>query len=295
VVRLSVPVTAGLVVTTAVMIVDRNLATGVSDKTVTWMRYATTLVQTVLGLVAAAVALAALPSLSRHHEDDDAAAFATTLRRALTFVTLLIVPVTLGLVAVGETVVRLVFQHGETTPADADRIGLALLGYLPGTLAAGFAQVLLFGFYARRDTLTPFLITVVAAAAYVGAAFLLVEPYGMMGLVIANSVQWAVTAAGALVLGHRAFRSSHAMPWRVIVAATVAGGVVGCLAWLTDAVLGGSAPDASIITRLTSVAVALLIGVVVYPGLIALAARLGLVHVELPERATAILARLRRG
>jgi putative peptidoglycan lipid II flippase len=291
VIRLSIPVTASLVVTTAVLIVDRNLATGVSDGTVTSMRYATTLVQTVLGLVAAAVALAALPSLSRNFEEGDRAAFARTLRRALTFVTILIIPVTIGLAALAETVSRLVFQHGDNTPDAVDQVRIALLGYLPGTLAAGYAQVLLFAFYARKNTVTPFLIGVVAALGYGAVAFATVDRYGMTGLVVANSVQWALTAAGALVISHGVFGSLRVMPWREIATCGAGGLLVAGIALVVDRSLGAGAADASIATRLLSVVVALAVGLILYPAVLTVASRQGWATFEVPDRLRAIISR----
>ena len=291
VIRLSIPVTGSLIVTTAVLVIDRNLATGVSEGTVSAMRYATTLVQTVLGLVAAAVALAALPSLSRHHEDDDGLAFTRTLRRALVFVTLLIVPATLLLAALSEPIVRLVFQHGDTNAVDAGAIRSALLGYLPGTLAAGYAQVLLFAFYARKNTHTPLLITVVGAVAYVVAAFGLVGPLGMVGLVLANSVQWGVTLLGALILGHRPFRSWRVLPWPVIAVCAVGGGLSAVAALGIMVALGGGAADAGAGVRLLTISLAGVAALVIYPTVVAVGARLGGIEIELPERFKAPLKR----
>lgn len=293
VIRLSIPVTGSLIITTAVMVVDRNLATGVSEGTVAAMRYATTLVQTVLGLVAAAVALAALPSLSRHHEGDDPLAFARTLRRALVFVTLLIVPVTLLLAVLSEPVVRLIFQRGETTTFEAGEIRRALLAYLPGTLAAGYAQVLLFAFYARKNTHTPLLITLAGAVAYVATAFGLVGQLGMVGLVLANSAQWGVTLLGALILGHRPFGSWRVLPWPVFVVCTIGGGLSAAVSLAIMTALGASADDSGAGTRLLTVALAAAASSAIYPVTVGLGVRFAGVEIELPERLVALLARRR--
>lgn len=293
VVRLSVPVTAGLIVSTGVMIVDRNLASGVSEGTVAVMRFATTLTQTVLGLVAAAVALAALPSLSRHHEADDDGAFAATLGRALTFVTVLIVPATVLLAALSSTVVRLVFQRGETTGADAGDIQLALLGYLPGTVAAAYAQVLLFAFYARRDTLTPLLITLAGAAGYTVAAFAMVEPLGLVGLVLANSVQWSVTLLGVLVLGHRSVRAARAIPWPVVGVSLLASIVAAAVCAGIDRALGSDSADSGDVARLTSLSLAAVVSLTIYPVLLVFGLRRTGVEIEMPDRLAAVVGRFR--
>ncbi len=291
VVRLSIPVTGSLIITTAVLVVDRNLASGVSEGTVAVMRFATTLVQTVLGLVAAAVALAALPSLSRHHEDEDPVAFARTLRRALVFVTLLIIPVTLMLAVLSEPVVRLIFEHGDTDVAAAGQIRRALLGYLPGTLAAGYAQVLLFAFYARKNTHLPLLITVVGAVGYAIAAFGLVGPLGMVGLVLANSIQWGVTLVGALLLGRSIFRGWRVLPWPVIALSTVGGLLSSAIAWGGGIALSGVDDDAALTRRLLTLVLAALVLTVIYPATIAVGVRFAGIEIEVPDRLKRLLRR----
>ena len=71
VLRLYVPVFLGLIVSSGVVILDRNLAWSAEQDAVGAMRFATALVQLILGLVAAAVSLAALPGLSRAHSRND--------------------------------------------------------------------------------------------------------------------------------------------------------------------------------------------------------------------------------
>ena len=191
---LYIPVFLGLLVSSAAVIVDRGLAWGAEEYALGAMRYATTLVQLVLGLVAAAIGLAALPTLSRHFAAADEEAFAATLGRALVLVTVLILPATFGLAALAAPISALLFGYGETGDAGARWIAIALLGYLPGTLAAAYDQVLIFAFYARRNTWLPVLVGVLAIVTYLAVALLSVDAFGMLGLVAANSAQFIVHA-----------------------------------------------------------------------------------------------------
>lgn len=190
VLRLYGPVFLGLIASTVAVVVDRNLAWGAGEDALGAMRYATTLVQMVLGVVAAAISLAVLPTLARHHGGGDEEAFRRTLGRALMMTAVLILPATFGLAAIGRPVVDLLFRHGATGDAGAREISIALLGYLPGTLAAAFDQVLIFAFYARRDTKTPVIVGVISVGIYFAVALALVQPLGMLGLVLGNSAQW---------------------------------------------------------------------------------------------------------
>lgn len=190
VLRLYLPVFLGLIVSTVAVVVDRNLAWGAGEDALGAMRYATTIQQMVLGVVAAAISLAALPALARHFGGGDETAYRATLRRAVSMTTVLIVPATFGLAAIGKPTVDLLFRHGATGDAGAREILIALLGYLPGTQAAAFDQVLIFACYARRDTRTPVVVGVASVGIYFLMALSLVQPLGMLGLVLANSAQW---------------------------------------------------------------------------------------------------------
>jgi putative peptidoglycan lipid II flippase len=200
---LYLPIFLGLLIDTFKVIVDRNLAWGAERDALGAMRYATTLVQMVLGIVAAAISLAALPTLSRHFAEGDEAGFRATLGRALAMATVLIVPAVLGLAAISKPLVDLLFRHGQTGDSGAHLIVVALLGYLPGTLCAAYDQILIFAFYARHNTRTPVLVGLFATAVYFTVALSLVSPLGMLGLVIANSAQFAAHVAVMIWLWRR--------------------------------------------------------------------------------------------
>jgi putative peptidoglycan lipid II flippase len=243
---LYVPIFLGLLVNTAAVVVDRNLAWGAERDALGAMRYATTLVQMVLGLVAAAISLAILPALSRHHAAGDEPAFRAMLSRALAMTTVLIVPATLGLAAVGAPVVDLLFRHGATGEAEAEKIVIALLGYLPGTLFAAYDQLLIFAFYARRNTRTPVLVGIVAVGIYFLVAVSLVRPFGMLGLVLANSAQFVAHTVIMVVLARRAFGGvgdDHLR--RVLIRCAAAGLGTALLSLLTWRVLDAGLPAAS--------------------------------------------------
>jgi len=73
--KLYAPVALGIAFSVIGIVLDRNLASHVGDNALTIMRYATTLIQFPLGLVATAVSFAVLPTLSRQASAGDDQAF----------------------------------------------------------------------------------------------------------------------------------------------------------------------------------------------------------------------------
>lgn len=241
---LYVPVFLGLLVNSVAVVVDRGLAWGAGEHALGAMRYATTLVQLVLGIVAAAISLASLPALSRHFSAGDEPAYRATLGRALTLVTVLIFPATFGLAALSAPITALLFGYGATDETGVRQITLALLGYLPGTLAAAYDQVLIFAFYARQNTRTPVLVGVVAVGVYFLVAFTTVDRFGMMGLVVANSTQFIVHAGVMWWLARRGFGWTAEQRIRMLgVRCGLASLAMAGAAWLAWLVLDRGLPE----------------------------------------------------
>lgn len=262
--RLYLPVFLGLIVSAVVVVVDRNLAWRAETDAVGAMRYATTLAQLVLGLVVAAVSLAVLPQLSYHHADQDDEGFRDKLVQALSLITVLLIPAVVGMAVLAKPIVALLFEHGATGPEASHLIVAALLLYLPGHLLAGYDQVLIFSFYARKNTILPVAIGVLASLSYITVALSLFDRYQMRGLVAANSVQFAVHTGLMLWFG-RGFLGRDGSVALGSVIARVGGAslVMGVVVWAVWQGLDGrsaSLPAAELLV----VALPVAVGIAVY-------------------------------
>ncbi|MCY3749039.1 MAG: murein biosynthesis integral membrane protein MurJ [Chloroflexi bacterium] len=192
--RLYLPIAAGLLVAQALVIVDTNLASRTGEGSLAIMRFATRLQQFPLGLIGSAIALAFLPVLARRAPEEsrdlvNAAEFKSALVAAARSAFVLMVPITAILTVLSVPVIRVVYERGAFDAAATDLTGLALLIYAVQLPITVLDQVFIAAFYATRNTLTPVLVGVGGGLAYLVAALALVEPFGVFGLVAANSVQ----------------------------------------------------------------------------------------------------------
>ena len=193
-IRLYLPIAAGLVVAQVLVVVDTNLASRTGEGSLAIMRFATRLQQFPLGLIGTAIALAFLPVLARTAPEDprdlvNAAEFKSTLVAAARSAFVLMVPVTVILTVLSVPVIRVVYERGAFDAAATDLTGLALLIYAVQLPLTVLDQVFIAAFYATRNTLIPVLVGVGGGLAYLVAALALIEPFGVFGLVAANSVQ----------------------------------------------------------------------------------------------------------
>jgi putative peptidoglycan lipid II flippase len=271
IVRLYLPVILGLVVSQVAVALDSNLANRTGAQSFAWMKYATTIIQFPLGLVAAAISLAILPTLSRYassgQDNPGENGFLDTLALGLKLVLLLIIPATVGLFILARPVVALLFEHGDFTPFDTAQTALALRLYLVGLTFAAIDQPLIFAFYARQDTITPAAVGVLGVFIYLAAALLplLLRPLQMTDLVLANSIQLTSHALIMLWLLSRrmgGLRGQGVMA--VTVKALVASALMGLVVYGALSALEGSLDGAGTLRELALVAGAGGAGLVAY-------------------------------
>lgn len=208
IVLLYAPVMFSLVMDTLVIrTFSYNLASQTGEGSIGYMTWATTLIQFPQGLVATAISIAILPTLSRQAaliaaEGDKA--FKDTLGLGLRLTMTLILPAAVGLFVLGTPIVMLLFQHGAFDATATQMTTLAMRLYLVGLPFAALDLLLVYAFYARQDTLTPALIGVFSLALYMLVAVMLFPRFGLFSLMIADSCKHIVHAlVSALLLRRR--------------------------------------------------------------------------------------------
>ncbi len=184
-----------------------NLASQTGEGSISHMDLATTLIQFPQGLIATAISIAILPTLSRQAvilTAEGRAAFRDTLGLGLRLAITLILPATIGLFVLATPIVALLFQHGAFVVTDTAITTLALRLYLIGLPFAALDLLLVYAFYARQDSLTPALIGLLSLTIYMIAAIVLFPRYGLFSLMIADSLKHIIHATvSAYLLARR--------------------------------------------------------------------------------------------
>jgi putative peptidoglycan lipid II flippase len=232
------PVMFSLIMDTLVIRpVSYNLASQTGDGSISYMNWATTLIQFPQGLVATAISIAILPTLARQAalvKVEGLRAFRDTLGLGLRLATTLIIPAAVGLFIMAVPIIVLLFEHGAFTSSDTQSTALALRLYLLGLPFAAIDLLLVYAFYARKDTLTPALVGVLSLGVYMLVASGLLDAFGLYSLMIADSVKHVVHA---LVCGYLLLRRMGGFGEQKLILTllktTAAALVMGVLGWLT--------------------------------------------------------------
>jgi putative peptidoglycan lipid II flippase len=200
VIRLYGPVAAGLLVSIAGQIIDLGFKSELRGGSITAMQFATTLTQFPIGIAVAALSFAVLPSISADAAFGRMDQFKDTLVTGMRLVLFLTIPAAVGYIVLATPIVSLLFQHGHFRPAATARTALALSGYAIQIPFVGIDQLLIFSFYARKNTVTPMMVGIAGVGIYLGSAVILLPRYHILGLALANTIQNSAHGLILLVL-----------------------------------------------------------------------------------------------
>jgi len=244
-------------------------------------------------VVTVSVVTALLPALADLATTGRLEELRARLSGTLRVVVATLVPAAVGLVTLGPAVATVAFGYGRTTLADTTMMGVILAAFAVGLVPFSAHYTLLRGFYALRDTRTPFRLQCVMAAVTI-ALTLLTRVLPPSGRAAAVALAWSVAQGVGYVITARALarrvgplepgRLRRSVTSSVLAAAPAGLGALAVTALVGAAGLGGYAG------RLVSL---LLGGGVLVTVYLALARPLGLV--EITGALTALRARVTRG
>jgi putative peptidoglycan lipid II flippase len=155
-----------------------------------------------VGVFGQAVGTASYPFLARLAEAGDLVAMNRLLNQTLRYLALLI-PVSALFMVVSPEVVRILFERGRFDPAATRLTAEVLVCYLVGAFAFAANTVVVRGFYATRDTLTPALFGTLAVAAGIPIYLAGLALLGVQGVALAVSASGILQAVLLYVLWSR--------------------------------------------------------------------------------------------
>jgi putative peptidoglycan lipid II flippase len=262
---------------------------------VSWLGYSFRFMQLPLGLFGVAIASATLPSISRSAGVGNFDEFRRTLSKSLGMVFLLTLPSSVGLIALGRTMIGAIYQGGKFSAHDTEQTAVALSCYALGLAGYSALKVLNPAFYALHDAHTPMIVSLLSIAVnYLTASLLFGKTtLGHAGLALSTAV---VATFGAVALflilrkrmGGIYGRNLFESVWKIVLASAVMGVAVLLSSHGIQSTLG-----ADRLARLADLAISIPLGILVFYAACRL---LRVSELDLATRALAgpIMGRLRR-
>ncbi len=193
--KLFLPYAAGLSLNQINPVISRMLGSFLQEGSISVLNYSNRILQLPLGLFVIAISQAVLPQLARAKDDDE---FVDTLRQAIRFALFVVLPASLGVIAISDEFVHLVFVRGEfggwAWTATSSTLAFSMLG-LPGMACS---TVIMRALYALSMPREAFRVTSFSVGATALLSFILIWPMGYNGLALAPGI--AFTLSGLLGL-----------------------------------------------------------------------------------------------
>ena len=236
-----------------------------SPAAVSWLYFANRLIELPLGIVGVAMGTVLVPELTRAVRGGDRSIIAQAESRALELAVGLALPATLGLMALSEPIVRLLFEHGAFTAADTVATSRALVWLALALPAHVLVKALSPAFFAREDTRSPLSATVAGFVVAVIASLLLGHLFGASGIAAGIAAGAWSNAASLVRRSAKAFGFSldatarHRLP-RIALAALV----MGTLLWVAASLTGTFASDTSRLAQAVILLAAIGCGIIAY-------------------------------
>ncbi|SDI82824.1 MULTISPECIES: murein biosynthesis integral membrane protein MurJ [Bradyrhizobium] len=236
-----------------------------SPSAVSWLYFANRLIELPLGIVGVAMGTVLIPQMTRALRSNDRAAVAYAESRGLELAVGLAVPAMLGLMVLSEPVVRLLFEHGAFTAADATATAQTLTWLALALPAHVLVKALSPAFFAREDTLTPLLATLKGVVLALALAVVLGHFFDTGGIAAAIALGAWSTALTLIRRGAETFGFSIDTDARRKLPRMVAAALaMGALLWLTARFVLPLAAGAHGLAQAAVVAILISGGIAIY-------------------------------
>ena len=198
--RLFLPAAFGAAVYQLNLFVSNLLASFLPEGSISYLWYASRLLEFPLGVFGVALATAAFPRMSLESARNRMEPLRNVLDRTLGMMAWICLPCTVGLVLLRVPILEVLFQRGAFDPAVTQRTAEALLYYSLGLFPIAAGRILVTAFHAVQDTSTPVKVSLVAFVANVVLSLLLMGPMLHAGLALANSAAAVLNLCLLLIL-----------------------------------------------------------------------------------------------
>ena len=260
--RLAGPVlifTAGSI---GVQFVGQLLAT--SYNAVPQLYFAFTVFSLPYGIFVIALETALMPELAERYAREDEEGYRETLSFGLRTMIFIMVPASVGLIALATPTIGLLYERGNFTPEDTALVASLLVAYSVGLLAYAGYFLLVRAFYSRQNSKAPAFLNLFSFVLYIAFAYGLSRIMGVVGVALALSGVNAILVLVSLVVMRRQIRS---IDGRHLISSLVrvltAGAAMYTVAWGGTVLLGdgsGALERAAILGIIGSVSLGAYLG-----------------------------------
>lgn len=205
--RLAGPVVVFVAAAVGIQVVANYLGSRFDGVEKLW--YAFTVFSLPYGIFVVSVATALMPELSERHSRDDPAGYSENLSFGLRAMAFVVVPASVGMAALAEPTIGLLYERGRFDAADTASVSTLLAAYSAGLLGYATYFVLVRASYSRQNTHMPATLNAGLFLLYALLAYVLSEAMGLPGVALAFSLAYTLCALICLAATRRQLSSGR--------------------------------------------------------------------------------------
>lgn len=185
---LILPALIGLSISQINLIVNQNFASSLTEGSITAIRIANRLMLLPLGVFSFSIAMAVFPTLSAQFATGQINEYKKTFSMGIRSSIFITLPSAVGLMALSEPIIRLLFQMGKWTENATIDTAEVLFYYSIGMFAQAAIMVITRGYYAINDTKTPVYVGIISIFLNFFINWTLMKIMGAPGLALGFSL-----------------------------------------------------------------------------------------------------------
>lgn len=202
---ISIPVIVSAAAGEIALTVDNTMASYFfGHETIGVLRYAKQLLALITGIITVSVTTSIFPTISYLGQRGKFEEMKSNISSAIVLTMLLVIPSTVGMMALAKPIVGLVFGRGEF---GADAVALTssmVVAYAPYVIFQSFSDIIDKGFYSVGDSKTPVTVVVIQQILNIILNFIMIKFFGLQGLAYATALSCLI---GAILMSFK-FRTN---------------------------------------------------------------------------------------
>lgn len=188
IISLSLPVFIGNSANQISSFVDKTLASGLPEGSVSALNYGNLLVAMISGLTISIMTTIIYPKLAQANATNDSKRLTNIVETGISLIVIVAAPCTLGAMIYSNQVVQIVYERGAFDPLATSMTGTAFLYYVIGLTF--YSMVILFNqvYYSKHNMKSPVIFGIISVIIDIIMNLILVKPMAHGGLALSTSI-----------------------------------------------------------------------------------------------------------
>ncbi len=186
--KLSIPAILGSSIYQINVLIDRTLASSISEGGISVLSYSNKITALVYAALVVPIAIVIYPNLSKMFEEAEHREFKRIIRTSLSAINLLIIPSVVGILIFSNNIISFLYGRGQFDATAIYMTTGALTFYTIGIIGMSTREIFYRSFYAMQDTKTPLINASVSLIINIILNIILSRYMGLNGLALATSL-----------------------------------------------------------------------------------------------------------